>query len=65
MSDVLTVHSVTICMQCYEGNAYLVTVNSEGTKIAQSLTDGALPTGNASSEADNEGATLRIILHTL
>ena len=50
---------------CYEGNAYLVTVNSEGTKIAQSLADGALPTGNASSEANNEGAILRIILHTL
>lgn len=62
MLDVLTVHDFTTILW---SAPYLVTVNSEGTKVAESLADGALPTSNPSSEANNEWASQWIILHTL
>lgn len=62
MLDVLTAHSFTVVQTSL---SYFVTVNGEGTKVAQPLTDGTLPTSNASSEANDEWAGRWVIFHTL
>ena len=57
-------HSFTVVV-LQTSSSYLITVNSEGTEVVQPLTDGALPTCNASSEANDKWAGRWVIFHTL